>query len=185
MAIISTVSRETQKNMTREETKKHDMAIEYYKALGLWKEGMVLHHTDPSLKLRDPERYREWNIDDLVPLTIAQHMRIHMAMRNPKGVKRTKERIAAQVAGHKKERRACNILISRVMDEKGVEGIESYVYPSCAAAARHIGCSLQLVYQVASKTGYNRRAFGWNCNYVPKTVSLDKVAEEMVKNLVA
>jgi hypothetical protein len=185
MAIISAIRRETNRNMTREETKKHDVAIEYYKALGLWKEGMVLHHTDPSIKNRDPERYREWNIDDLVPLTIAQHMRIHMAMRNPKGVKRTKERIAAQVAGRRKERRACNILISRVVDENGVEGIESYVYPSCAAAARHIGCSLQLVYQVASKTGYNRRAFGWTCNYVPKTVSLDKVAEEMVKTLVA
>lgn len=186
MAIISTVSRETQKNMTTEEKKKHDIAIEYYKALGLWKPGMVLHHIDPSLKLRDPQRYRNWNVEDLVPVTVQQHMRIHMGMKNPKGVKKSADHLRAMVSGHRKERRSCNILISRViLDENGNEGIETYVFPTCAAAARHIGCTLQLVYQVASKTQHNRRAMGWSCNYVPKTVSLGKVEEEVLKNLVA
>lgn len=158
--------------MTKEETKKHDIAIEYYKALGYWKPGMVLHHTDPTLKLRDPERYKNWNIEDLVPLSVGQHMRLHMSAKNPKGVKKSADHVKAMVDGHRKERRNCNILISRVLLENGVEnGIEAYVFPSCAAAARYIGCSLQLVYQTASKTQHNRRAFGWNCNYVPKSVS--------------
>lgn len=172
--------------MTKEETKKHDMAIENFRARGLWKTGMVLHHVDPTLKLRDPERYRNWNIDDLVPLTVPQHMRIHMGLKNPRGGKKSADHVRAMLEGHRKERRNCNILLHRVLlDENGNEGIEAYVFPTCAAAARHVGCSLQLVYQVASKTQHNRRAIGWNCNYVPKTVSLGKVAEDMVKSLVA
>lgn len=171
--------------MTKEETKKHETAIEYFRAMGDWKPGMVLHHVDPTLKLRDPGRYHEWKIDDLVPLTVQQHMRIHMGMKNPRGIKKSAAHVRAMVAGHRKERRACNIMISRVTVENGVEGLEAYVFPSCASAARHIGCSLQLVYQVASKTQHNRHAMGWNCNYVPKTVSLGKVAEDLVQSLVA
>lgn len=173
--------------MTKEETKKHDIAIEYFKARGDWEPGMVLHHIDPSLKLRDLQRYKNWNVEDLVPVTVQQHMRIHMSAKNPRGVKKSADHVRAMVEGHRKERRNCNILISRaLLDENGVEnGIEAYVFPSCAAAARHIGCTLQLVYQVASKTKHNRRAMGWNCNYVPKSVALGQVAEEMVKSLVA
>lgn len=171
--------------MTKEERSKHDTAIEYFKALGYWKPGMVLHHSDPTMKLRDPERYRNWIIEDLVPVTVQQHMRIHMGMKNPRGGKKSADHVRAMVEGHRKERRACNVLISRVTVENGVEGLEAYVFPSCAAAARHIGCSLQLVYQTASKTQHNRTARGWACNYVPKTVSLGQVAEDMVKSLVA
>lgn len=171
--------------MTKEETKKHDIARAYYKALGYWKPGMVLHHVDPSLKLRDPQRYHEWNVEDLRPMTKIEHRSYHMKLQNPKGGKKTTEHVRAMVSGRRKERRNCNVLISRVVEKDGVEGIEAYVFQSCAAAARHIGCSLQLVYQVASKTQHNRTAMGWSCNYVPKTVSLGKVAEDMVKSLVA
>lgn len=186
MAIISAIRERQTDNMKKEERSKHYTAIEYFRARGDWEPGMVLHHTDPSLKLRDPERYRNWNVEDLVPVTVQQHMRIHMGMKNPRGTKKTAAHVRAMVEGHKKERRACNILLHRVLlDENGNEGIEAYVFPTCAAAARHVGCSLQLVYQVASKTQHNRRAMGWNCNYVPKSVSLGQVAEETLKNLVA
>lgn len=172
--------------MTKEEQKKHDIAIEYFKARGDWKPGMVLHHVDPSLKLRDPERYRNWNVEDLVPFTVAQHMRLHMSAKNPKGGKKSASHVAAMTAGYNKARRlSCNILIHRVVRGNGTDGIEAYVFPSCAAAARHIGCSLQLVYQTASKTQHNRRAMGWSCNYVPKSVSLGKVASDVLKTLVA
>nr|DAW56111.1 MAG TPA: hypothetical protein [Caudoviricetes sp.] len=171
--------------MTKEEQKKHDIALEYFKALGYWEPGMVLHHVDPTMKLRDPQRYKNWNIDDVEPLTVQQHMRIHMGKKNPKGVKKSADHVKSMTEGHKKERRSCNILISHVVNENGIEGIEAYVFPSCAAAARHIGCTLQLVYQTASKTQHNRTAMGWNCNYVPKTVALGQVAEDMVRSLVA
>ena len=178
--------------MTKEEQKKHDETMNHYKNLftsfGVdWdSQRWCLHHIDPNLKHQDPARYHEWRIEDVAPLTIQQHMHIHMKLQNPKGGKKSAFHVRAMVEGHKKERRACNILIHRVVVHDGVEGIEAFVFPSCAAAARHIGCTLQLVYQVASKTQHNRRAMGWSCNYVPKTVSLGKVEEEdMVKSLVA
>lgn len=177
--------------MTKEETKKHDDTMKHYKNLftsfGVdWdSQRWCLHHIDENMKLRDPRRYHAWRIEDVVPLTIQQHMSIHMKSRNPSGVKKSADHVKAMVAGRRKERRACNILISRVSVNDGVEGLEAFVFPSCAAAARHIGCSLQLVYQTASKTQHNRTAMGWNCNYVPKSVSLGKVAEEVVRSLVA
>lgn len=172
--------------MKKEEQKKHDKAVEFYKSLGVWKPGMVLHHVDPNLKKTDPERYHDWRIEDLKPMGKEEHRSYHMKLQNPKGGKKSLDHVRAMVEGHKKERRSCNILISRVLlDENGNERIEAYVFPSCASAARHIGCTLQLVYQVASKTQHNRRAIGWNCNYVPKTVSLGKVEDEVVRSLVA
>lgn len=171
--------------MTQEERERHDTAVDYFTAIGIWQRGMVLHHTDTTLKRRDPARYHEWRIEDVVPLTVPRHAGLHMAKRNPKGVRKSASHVAAMVAGHNKERRlSCNILIHRAVSEYGAEGVEAYAYPSCSAAARHIGCSKQLVYQVASKTQHNRRACGWICNYVPKSVSLGKVAGDMLKSLV-
>ena len=106
-----------------------------------------------------------------------------MRQRNPKGRKKTASHVAAMAGGKRKERRACNVLIHRAVYDNGAEGIEAYVYPSCAAAARHIGCSLQLVYQVASRTKQNRRACGWSCAYVPKSVSVGEVAADVLKSL--
>ncbi len=169
--------------MTSDERDRHERAVGYFDALGIWQPGMVLHHLDPTLKRRDPVRYHEWRVEDVVPLTVPRHAGLHMALRIPKGSKKTKEHVAAMVAGRRKERRlSSNILIHRVVSGNGAEGIEAYVYPSCSAAARHIGCSKQLVYQVASKTQHNRRACGWICNYVPKSVSLGKVAGDVLKS---
>lgn len=169
--------------MTSDERERHDIAVDYFTALGIWTPGMVIHHTDTTLKQRDPERYHEWRVEDLRPMSIASHNSLHMALRNPKGSKKTREHAAAMLAGKRKERRACNVLIHRELHGNGADGIEAYVYPSCSAAARHIGCSKQLVYQVASKTQHNRRACGWICNYVPKSVSLGKVAGDVLKSL--
>nr|DAL90080.1 MAG TPA: hypothetical protein [Caudoviricetes sp.] len=170
--------------MTSDERDRHDMAVDYFEAIGIWQAGMVLHHLDTTLKQRDPARYHEWRVEDLRPMSIASHNSLHMALRIPKGSRKTASHIRAMVAGKRKERRRCNVLIHRVVSGNVAEGIEAYVYPSCSAAARHIGCSKQLVYQVASKTQHNRRACGWICNYVPKSVSLGKVAGDMLKSLV-
>lgn len=169
--------------MTMEERERHERAVGYFTALGIWQPGMVLHHLDTTLKRRDPVRYHEWRVEDLRPMSIASHNSLHMALRIPKGRTKTKEHVAAMMAGKRKERRACNVLIHRLVSGNGAEGIEAYVYPSCSAAAGHIGCSKQLVYQVASKTQHNRRACGWICNYVQKSVSLGKVAGDVLKSL--
>lgn len=36
-----------------------------------------LHHIDPTLKYFDLSRYCEWRIDDIMPLTVADHMKLH------------------------------------------------------------------------------------------------------------
>lgn len=171
--------------MTREERERHDIAVGYYAGLGIWQPGMSLHHIDTTLKHRDPDRYHAWLVDDVRPMTNREHRSLHMRMQNPKGGKKSAEHVAAMTAGYNKERRlSCNILIHRAVSGNGAEGIEAYVYPSCSAAARHIGCTQQLVYQVASKTQHNRHACGWICSYVPKSVSIGKVAGDMLKSLV-
>lgn len=170
--------------MNQTEKKNHDKAIEHFKNIGIWEKGMVLHHMDPSLKTTDPGRYHNWNVEDVIPLTNQQHMRLHMRLRM-KGVKKTAAQIEAMKAGHRKERRNCNVMIHRVVVKDGIEGVEALVFPSCSAAALHIGCSLQTVYQVASKTQKNRKAMGWSCNYVPTSVSPGKVAEDIVRTYVA
>lgn len=38
---------------------------------------MVLHHIDPTLRERDPERYREWRIEDLAVMTKGEHSSLH------------------------------------------------------------------------------------------------------------
>lgn len=170
--------------MTMAERERHDIAVGYFAGLGIWAEGMVLHHIDPTLKHRDPERYHEWRVEDLRPMSTASHNSLHMRLRSPKGRRKSAYHVAAMVAGKRKERRACHVLIQRVINESGAEGIEAYVFPSCAAAARHICCTRQLVYQTCSRTTHNRRACGWSCNYVPKSVSIGKVADDMLQSLV-
>lgn len=170
--------------MTNEERERHERAVGYFAGLGIWQAGMVLHHTDTTLKQRDPQRYHLWRVEDLRPLTVPQHASLHMRQRNPKGSKKSASHVAAMLAGKRKERSACNVLIHRAVYDNGADGIEAYVFPSCAAAARHICCTRQLVYQTCSRTTHNRRACGWSCNYVPKSVSIGKVADDMLQSLV-
>ena len=176
--------------MTKKEKALHDNTLNHYKtmftAFGVdWdSQRWCLHHLDEQMKHRDPERYHEWNVEDVVPLTVRQHMALHMKLRM-KGVEKTEKHREAMKNGHRKERRNCNVMIHRAVVKDGNEGIEAYVYPSCAAAAKHIGCTLQMVYQTASRTQKNRRAMGWSCDYVPRSVSIGKVAEDIVRSLVA
>ena len=45
--------------------------------------GLTLHHKDPSWKKEDPERYAQWNLDDLVVMTTGYHQHWHMLHSNP------------------------------------------------------------------------------------------------------
>lgn len=51
---------------------------ELRKKLGIkGKHNLVLHHTDPTLKYKDIDRYIQWREEDVVVLTIAEHNTIH------------------------------------------------------------------------------------------------------------
>lgn len=62
-------------------------AEQYFVSIGLMPprkertEKWVLHHIDPSLKTRDPIRYNEWRIEDLVPMTNSAHITLHNSIR--------------------------------------------------------------------------------------------------------
>lgn len=47
--------------------------------------GWVLHHINPDWKKNDVERYIQWNIDDLQPMTRGDHQRLHMALAVERG----------------------------------------------------------------------------------------------------
>jgi len=49
----------------------------YPEGEGKAKQGYVLHHKDPTLKYRDPERYDEWRPEDLVMMSNSEHSRLH------------------------------------------------------------------------------------------------------------
>ena len=40
-------------------------------------DGLVLHHKDPTMRYNNPERYRQWNPEDLVVMTRAEHVKLH------------------------------------------------------------------------------------------------------------
>lgn len=43
--------------------------------------GYVLHHKDPLWKKNEPERYAQWNVEDLIMLTNEEHTRLHQTGR--------------------------------------------------------------------------------------------------------
>lgn len=49
---------------------------------GKCRPGWVLHHIDPSWKTNDRERYDKWYIEDLVPMTKSDHMKLHSTIDN-------------------------------------------------------------------------------------------------------
>lgn len=67
---------------SREYKVNHKKAWCYFIALGLLpvdarKHEWCLHHKDPTLKYKDPRRYNEWRTEDLVPMKISDHVRLH------------------------------------------------------------------------------------------------------------
>ena len=71
--------------MTNYQSRKyHDKAWAYFVSIGLIPENTtqyewVLHHKDVNLKYTDPERYKEWRIEDLVPMTRSEHQLLHQS----------------------------------------------------------------------------------------------------------
>ena len=53
--------------------------------------GWVLHHKDVELFKKDPERYAEWRIKDLVPMTISEHVGYHAKLRGDDGANKGKK----------------------------------------------------------------------------------------------
>lgn len=121
-----------------------------------------LHHKDMTLRHNDVERYSKWLIRDVVLLTRADHMRLHMTVRIKKGSKKPvsqKIKIRKSVKAAKKRFKGMKVKVFK----KQVK-IESAVFNSCAAAARWLGCSKQLIAQVLR--GKNSKAKGYDVELI-------------------
>ena len=55
----------------------HKKAVQHFKELGEFEDGMVLHHIDFTLFYFDPDRYVEWKPEDLLPISNLDHLRLH------------------------------------------------------------------------------------------------------------
>lgn len=112
--------------------------------------GIELHHVDPTLRHRDLKRYREWRHEDLVPVTLTEHRRIHSRPFDKKHS--LNMRISLYAFYDRNDRRVV------------VDG--TLVFPTARAAAKAIGCSRQLVSHCLSPNHEEyRHAYGHTVEY--------------------
>lgn len=81
--------------------------------------GWCLHHKDPSWKTEDKERYKQWNIEDLIPMTNEEHVRLHFTGKSLS--KETKRKISESMTGEKNPRYGKSML-----DGKSKEWIDDW-----------------------------------------------------------
>ena len=65
------------KYMKTKSNANHEKAVQHFKQLGEFEDSMVLHHIDFTMFYFDPDRYVEWNPEDLLPMTKLDHLRLH------------------------------------------------------------------------------------------------------------
>lgn len=71
------ISHWTKYMMTKSKTN-HEKAVQHFKAIGEFEDGMILHHVDFTMFYFDPDRYIEWNPEDLLPMTKSYHTKLHL-----------------------------------------------------------------------------------------------------------
>ena len=98
---------------------------------------IVLHHVDTKMKRRNPKRYSEFRLSDVVPMLRRQHISFHNKGR--KHTRRHNARIAEAMTSKNGARRfkgRCIVITNKHCSIKCA---------SCKMAAQIIGCSRQLV----------------------------------------
>lgn len=113
--------------------------------------GQVLHHVNPDLKQNDIDRYIQWNPEDLVVMTKAEHAALHNHLRGSRS-EETKKKISESVS---KNNAACKR--TRCIDT-GEE------YASAEEAALHFGLNGGDVRKVC--TGQQKSTKGLHFEYV-------------------
>lgn len=90
--------------MASKSQKARDKAREYF-GLGAGDDDFVLHHVDPTLKKRDPERYKQWNPEDLCIMSRAEHASLHHKCKNLSEVHKKRIREANRGKKHSEKTR--------------------------------------------------------------------------------
>ena len=97
---------------------------------------MVLHYKDVNMKKDNPERYNQWNVEDLIPMTLKEHRRLHMKLQNKKGCKHSKKHNENIKKAMKKAVR--NKIVKIYIDATPED---AKYFNTLAEAARYIGCT--------------------------------------------
>ena len=142
-------------------------AMKYFNDNGMLEgiENPRLHHKDVNLKTDDPERYAEWRIEDLVPMSLKDHMKLHMKLKVKKGTHKSRtqrKRIGAGVKAHNKQFANCLWVLSKTID--GIE--QRLVFKTCIAAAKAIGVTKQAVSQCTRPNSPTKNVKGWSVSLV-------------------
>ena len=76
------------------------------------RKGWVLHHKDQSLRHTDINRYNEWRIEDVIPMTNEDHIRLHSKGNHYKLGHKASDETRAKMSASMKGRKAWNKGIS-------------------------------------------------------------------------
>lgn len=134
----------------------------YYISLGYTKTSKsVLHHIDPSLKQRDPARYHQWLICDVVPMTIQEHRSLHMRLEQASRTRTREHNQHISQSLSNTQTRGKRIQVIR-------KSIDVRVFDTMQQAAEYIGCTKQLISQCINPNTNNRRARGYEIRLLAK-----------------
>lgn len=140
-------------------------AYEYFKKHTNLKK-FVLHHIDVNMKTRNPKRYNEWRITDLVPMTIQDHCSLHMTLRHKNHqMKRTSEwskRLSKAMQEHNYFKRAGKKW--QIVNKSGKTLAKVFTAP--AAIAKYIGCTRQTIYKILNEKYPNKSVCGYTLKEV-------------------
>lgn len=157
---------------------------------------MVLHHIDPTLKKRDPKRYKEWRIEDLTVMTNAEHTRLHskgkvLSEETKKRISEnhvgfegrhhseaTKEKIKAALRGVPKTEEARRNMNAHRAHLRGKDNPNSKrvlcvetnaIYYGAAEAHRITGISASGITRCCNNEKYYKTAGGYRWRYIDET----------------
>lgn len=128
-------------------------------------DGMVLHHKDVNMKSENPERYVEWRVEDLVPMTRAEHRRLHMKLQM-KGRKHSGKHNKMISEGLRRKSTKNKLVKIHIPSREE----KTLTFKTLAEAAKYIGCSRQLVSQCVKDNTANRKAMGYTITLVDAEV---------------
>ena len=129
-------------------------------------DGMVLHHKDVNMKSENPERYVEWRVEDLVPMTRAEHRRLHMKLQM-KGRKHSGKHNKMISEGLRRQSTKNKLVKIHIPAREE----QTLTFKTLAEAAKYIGCSRQLVSQCVKDNTANRKAMGYTITLIDASLA--------------
>lgn len=108
-------------------------------------DGLVLHHKDPTMRYNNPERYKQWNPEDLVVMTRAEHVKLHHTGINKKAWNKGKYNIYTDGAKAKMREKKIGIFVggkspcARKVEQYDLQGELIRIWDALSDIQRELG----------------------------------------------